>query len=67
MKKIEDMSKIELQIRDVFEAVERLENKLQKMEAMTDSILIKAQLSYSLLVVRKVSEDKIEKLDMILD
>lgn len=52
---------------DLFELADRLETKLKKIETLTSSVLVKAQLSHSLLVVRKISEDKIEELNKILD
>ena len=63
----EDDEVIELNERRLFELVERLECKLKKIETIANHALLNAQMSHSLIVIRKVSEDNIDKLDDILD
>jgi hypothetical protein len=57
----------EIKFLDVEETADRILEKLKKIEAITDEALLKASISHSLIVVRKVSEDKIEDLKKILD
>ena len=47
--------------------IDALEQKLEKIETMADRALFKAQLSHSLIIVRKVGEDRLEELKNILD
>lgn len=66
-KDVKNMDSIEIAFDDVMRTAKRLLNKLEKIEALTDEALIKAQLSHSLIVVRKVSSEDVKKLDEILD
>lgn len=66
-KKTEKMSVPELELRDTFELVEQLEEKLRKLDYLADSLLSKAMLSHSLIVVRKVGEEKVEQMEKNLD
>jgi len=66
-KKTEKMSASELELRATFELVEQLEVRLRKLDSLADSLLSKAMLAHSLIVVRKVSEDKVEQMEKALD
>lgn len=66
-KKVEKMSVPELELRETFELVEQLEVRLNKLDSLVDSLLSKAMLAHSLIVVRKVSEEKVEHLEKELD
>ena len=66
-KKTEKMTTPELELRDVFELVDQLEVRLKRLDFLTDTILSKAMMAHSLIVVRKVSEDKIEQFEKTLD
>lgn len=66
-KKIEKMSVPELELRETFELVDQQEVRLKKLDSLADSLLSKAMLAHSLIVVRKVSEDKESELNQVLD
>lgn len=66
-KKTEKMTTPELELREVFELVDQLEVRLKRLDFLTDTILSKAMMAHSLIVVRKVSEDKIEQFEKALD
>ena len=66
-KRTQDLSSAELSLQEVFELADRLERKLKKIEAVVDDLYIKAQISHSLIVIRKVSEDKEQALKELLD
>lgn len=56
-------SRTEIELQDTFELIRALELKLQKLEAVVDSLYFKAQISHSLLIVHKVNEDDLIKLN----
>ncbi len=64
---VEKMSAIEIKYHELEKLVDRLWEELQKIEAIASSALMKAQLSHSLIVVRKVSEDNLSELKDLLD
>lgn len=66
-KKTEKMSVPELELRETFELVEQLEVRLRKLDSLADSLLSKAMMAHSLIVVRKVSEDNVEQMEKTLD
>lgn len=66
-KKTENMSRAELELQEAFELIRELKHEMREMKAMVDDALIKAQISHSLIVVRRVSEDKVNRLDELLD
>lgn len=66
-KKIENMEVNELILKEVEESAERIMQKLKKIEALSDEIYIKTSMSNSLIVIRKISEDKINNLKEISD
>lgn len=66
-KKIEDMNVIELHVQELLDLVRELNEELRRAKYLLDDLTLKAQMSNCLLVVRKVGEDKLEKLEKILD
>lgn len=63
----EKSSVSEIHLQETFELVERLEVKLKKLDCLADSVLSKAMMAHSLIIIRKVSEDKENDLNQILD
>ena len=59
--------RLELQLNEVSELLEDVTVKLKKIDAMADSLLIKTQISHSMIVIRKVGEDRLEELNKLLD
>lgn len=66
-KPINAMSRAEIELQETFEYVRELEYKLQKLQAVVDNLYIKAQISHSLLVIRKIDEGNADKLNQLLD
>lgn len=66
-KKTEKMATPELELREVFELVDQLEVRLNRLDFLADIILSKAMMAHSLIVVRKVGEDKVEQFEKTLD
>lgn len=66
-KPTKEMSRVEIELRETFDYVRELEEKLRKLEAVVDALYFKAQISHSLLVVRKVGEEDLERINQILD
>ena len=67
IKRSEILEETELRLKELLLLIDRIEEKLRKIETMADSALVKAGMSHSLIVVRKVSEDKEEELKTLLD
>ncbi len=59
------LARVEGGLQEALERIEMLNHELRKMEAVIGELFIKAQLSHSLIVIRKVSEDKIEELNRL--
>lgn len=66
MKSSENAYLLELKLQELVDQVSGLETKLKKIEALVSDVMFKAQMSHSLIIVRKVSEDKLEELDKLL-
>lgn len=66
MKSSESAYLLELKLQELVDQVSGLETKLKKIEALVSDVMFKAQMSHSLIIVRKVSEDKLEELDKLL-
>lgn len=64
---IKNKNVVEIEFHQVEEVVDRLIEKLKKIETLTDEALSKALISHSLIVIRKTSEDKIKKINELLD
>lgn len=60
-------SAAQISLEEVLEIADRLEEKLKKLEALADDALMKANISHSLIVVRKIGEDKTQDLSGLLD
>jgi len=63
----EDMSPVELELAELFDLLNAVKRSVRQLKAVTDEILVKSQISHSLLVVRKVDEGNLEKLGKLLD
>ena len=66
-KPTKEMSKAELELREVYSLIHDLERKIKKMEAMAEHLASLLMISHSLLVVRKIGEDKLDALKELLD
>ena len=66
-KRVQDRNEAELRFNELMQLADQLESKLRKIETITDAALAKAEISHSLIVVRKISEDKVNELKEILD
>lgn len=66
MKSSENAYLLELKLQELVGQTSRLETELKKIEALVSDVMFKAQMSHSLIIVRKVSEDKLDKLDKLL-
>lgn len=62
-----DRSRAELELQETFDHVRELEVKIKKLEAVVDGLYVKAQVSHSLLVVRKISEERVDEVERLLD
>lgn len=67
MRKTKDKNVAEIAMTDLFEQTEQIEHRLKEIETITNDIWSKIMMCHSLLVVRKVSEDKLNDLKNILD
>lgn len=66
-KTTERMSRPELELRELYELLGEVKNELKEIRAISNDLYIKAQISHSLIVVRKVSENRIKALNQLLD
>ena len=60
-------SRVEIELQETFEHIRELEEKLRKLEAVVDALYFKAQISHSLLVVRKVGEENLGSINQMMD
>lgn len=63
----EQLIQIDEKLSDLYERIDSLDRKLVKIEDLADTALLKASLSHSLIVIRKVGEDKEDELKKLLD
>lgn len=56
-----------LQLEETYELVKRTREELERLKQITDEILIKAQVSHCMLVIRKIDETKVKELSALLD
>ena len=63
-KPTEKKTRAEIELTEAFAYIRSLESKLKKLEAVVDGLYFKASISHSLLVVCKVSEDDLKKLNL---
>lgn len=61
------LSLAEVELREVFDLLEELKQQLREIKTVVNELSVKAQISHSMLVVRKISEDKLDLLDSLLD
>lgn len=58
---------LEFEFTELNGLVNDLESRLQKLDRLAGDALLMAEMSHSLIVVRKISDDKIEALKKLLD
>lgn len=66
MKSSENAYLLELKLQELVDQTSRLETELKKIEALVSDVMFKTQMSHSLIIVRKVSEEKLDELDKLL-
>ena len=66
-KQTKDLTLTALELRELFEAAKELKQELREIKQLADDVLLKAQISHCLIVVRKIGEDKLEVLSKLLD
>ena len=54
-------------LQDIIDIMENIERQLKKIETIANDAYIQAAMSQCLVVVRKVGEDNLKKMDEILD
>lgn len=66
-KKTKDMSAAEIELAELFELVGDLKRELKEIKAIANDAFLKANISHSLIVIRKIGEDRVDELKRILD
>ena len=66
-KQTKEMSRAELELMEAFDLANELKRELKEIRAIADDALLKAQISHSLIVIRKVGEDRLDALKEVLD
>lgn len=66
-KRTSEMNAAEIELQEIHQLVRELRAELMEIQPLIDTIKVQAQISHCLLVVRKVSEDKIKQMDELLD
>ena len=56
-----------LQLEETNELAKRTREELERIKQLTEEILIKAQVSHCMLVIRKIDETKVNELSALLD
>ena len=56
-----------LQLEETYELAKRTREELERIKQLTEEILIKAQVSHCMLVIRKIDETKVNELSDLLD
>ena len=67
LKRTAEMSPAEIELQEIRQLVRELRAELMELRPLAERIRIEAQVSHCLLVVRKVSEDKVKQVDDLLD
>lgn len=67
LKRTAEMSPAEIELQEIRQLVRELRAELMELRSLAERIRIEAQVSHCLLVVRKVSEDKVKQVDDLLD
>ena len=66
-KRTAEINPAELELQEIHQLICELRAELMEIQPLIDTIKVQAQISHCLLVVRKVSEDKVKQLDDLLD
>ena len=66
-KRTSEMNPAEIELQEIRQLVRELRAELTEIQPLIELIRVEAQISNCLLVVRKVSEDKVKQVDDLLD
>lgn len=66
-KRTSEMNPAEIELQEIRQLVRELRAELTEIQPLIELIRVEAQISHCLLVVRKVSEDKVKQVDDLLD
>ena len=66
-KRTSEMNPAEIELQEIRQLVRELRAELTEIQPLIELIRVEAQISHCLLVVRKVSEDKVKLVDDLLD
>ena len=66
-KRTSEMKPAEIELQEIRQLVRELRAELTEIQPLIELIRVEAQISHCLLVVRKVSEDKVKQVDDLLD
>lgn len=66
-KQTSEMNPAEIELQEIRQLVRELRAELTEIQPLIELIRVEAQISHCLLVVRKVSEDKVKQVDDLLD
>ena len=66
-KRTSKMNPAEIELQEIRQLVRELRAELTEIQPLIELIRVEAQISHCLLVVRKVSEDKVKQVDDLLD
>ena len=66
-KRTSEMNPAEIELQEIRQLVRELRAELTEIQPLIELIRVEAQISHCLLVVRKVSEDKVKQVDDPLD
>ena len=61
------ISQTNLQLEETYQLVKSTREELERVKQITEEILIKAQISHCMLVIRKIDETKLKELSALLD
>ena len=66
-KRTSEMNPAEIELQEIRQLVRELRAELTEIQPLIEHIRVEAQISHCLLVIRKVSEDKVKQVDDLLD
>ena len=66
-KQTSEMNPAEIELQEIHQLIRELRAELMEIRPLIEYIRVEAQISRCLLVVRKVSEDKVKQVDDLLD
>lgn len=58
---------IEAKFEEIYDRLKHIERLVKRIETIAESAQVKALMSHSLVVVRKISEENVESLNNLLD